>query len=188
MAITFMNGNLKMGAWNADWPYDSCTKKDVEACKLAVDEALLKLKAIKDGQSLISKIEKLSFEIDLIPTTGDGAFLPVYNGNISGCVPHPRIGDKLAAIIIWDYSKSFTPDKRTVEGEKAGAFPPWVILAHELWHCIQMEEAGGKGGALKWHQGYQAGMEAVEQDNICRHETPFVISLGLPKRVRYSPA
>jgi len=181
MGYDFLNGNLRIGSWG-EWPYDSCTKTAVEACKKKVDEALLKLDSNDTGKQIAKAISGLSFKIDLVPTKGDGAFLPVYGAKISGEVPLNR-GD-VGAIIIWDTSKDFTPQKGTVSGTPK-PYPPWVLLAHELGHGIQMNEKGGAGGAMKWHEAYKADMEGVEMDNITRHETPFVVKLGLPSRIRY---
>jgi hypothetical protein len=183
MGYEFLDGNLRIGAWAGEWPYDSCTKKAVEDCKKKADDALQKINSYDAGKQITEAIKKLSFKIDLVPTTGDGAFLPVYGAKISGEVPIKR-GD-VGAIIIWDISKDFTPQKGTVKGTPK-PFPPWVLLAHELGHGIQMNEKGGSGGAMKWHQAYKSDMEGVEMDNIKRHETPFVVKLGLPERIRYS--
>jgi hypothetical protein len=183
MGYEYLDGKLRIGAWAGDWPYDACSKKAVDECNKSVAEALKTIETHAEGKALTKAVKGLSFKIDLIPTTGDGAFLPVYGGAISGEVPLAR-GD-VSAIIIWDNSKSFTPKKGTVSGSPK-PYPPWVLLAHELGHGVQMEEQGGAQGAMKWHQAYKADMEKVEMDNITRHETPFVTKLGLPKRVAYN--
>lgn len=183
MAYEFLDGKLRIGTWAANWPYDSCSNKAVEDCKKKVDDALRRIESYEVGERLAAAARKLAFKIDLVPTTGDGAFLPVYGAKISGEVPINR-GD-VGAIIIWDISKDFTPSKGTVSGSPK-PYPPWVLLAHELGHGIQMNEKGGSDGAMKWHQAYKSDMEGVEMDNIKRHETPFVVKLGLPERICYS--
>ena len=48
---------------------------------------------------------------------------------------------------------------------------------------IQLHTSGLTGG--KWFKNYGDNREEVEMDNIARHETPIVQSLGLEPRVRY---
>lgn len=131
------------------------------------------------GKELIVKFRKLKFKVDIIPTVGDGFFVPFCDlTKDSFQIPNrPNIG----ATIVWDPNKAFTHDK-TINNTPV-TYPAWVVLAHEMGHAIQLNETAASHE--DWYNCYKANMEAIEMDNVRQHETPLVRSLGLLERIKY---
>ncbi|MEO6680949.1 MAG: hypothetical protein ABIO21_26730 [Pseudomonas sp.] len=132
------------------------------------------------GKELIMKIRRLRFKVDIIPTVGDGFFIPFCDPTKADYeIPNrPNIG----ATIVWDPKKEFT-HTNTLNNIPV-TYPAWVVLAHELGHAIQLNET--PASHEDWYKHYQSNMEAVEMDNVRQHETPLVKSLGLLERLKYS--
>jgi hypothetical protein len=133
-----------------------------------------------EGAKLVQAFKNIDFMVDILPTSGGGFFVP-YCQEANEAYELPNAG-AAGAVIVWDPSNQFV-HSNTADGGKE-TLPPWVILAHEMGHAIQLFESGG--GKQEWFTNYASNMEAVEMDNITRHETPIVTSLGKKPRVRYS--
>ena len=106
--------------------------------------------------------------------------------NVSVAEVTPEHGahfDPILNTIYWK-DEGFAPEGAKMEKNKECIYPSWVVLAHEMGHAIQFAESKLTGPL--WFQLYCDSQEAVEQDNIRRHEWPIVRSLGMFVRLAYT--
>lgn len=132
-----------------------------------------------EGKKVADKFRNLKFMVDIVPACGGGFFVP-FGSDASATYELPNRGET-GAVIVWDPSGSYRHNN-TADGGST-EYPPWVILAHEMGHAIQLGESGQNGNA--WLSHYASNQEDVEMDNIGKHETPIVQSLGLKARTKY---
>lgn len=91
--------------------------------------------------------------------------------------------------IIWDPNKDFLfySDVQICGNDFYAdkcAFPPAIVLAHEMGHAKQWLEDNPHGyEALV--RSREAGVAAIESDNLARHETPVAKELGKRTRSHY---
>lgn len=184
-----INGR-KPGQGSSGWLYDSAKflfklnapdnhTTEYDDFSRQVITATLAIGKNPAGAKIIEAFKQISFTVDILPTTGGGYFVP-FCEDAAGSYELPSNRDT-GAIIVWDPTAPFTHNN-TADGT-AETLPPWVILAHEMGHAIQLSESAGTKNS--WLTNYSNNMEAVEIDNINRHETPIVVSLGKKPRVRY---
>ncbi|HET7410449.1 MAG TPA: hypothetical protein VFJ13_09640 [Paracoccaceae bacterium] len=183
-------GKLQIAGRSSGWVYEQapllCKKNDPQPTKEYEDfsrqvvMAGLKMQQDAAASKVIAAFKNIKFMVDILPATGGGYFMPNCKHDTSLMYEIPR-GADVGAIIVWDPVTPFT--HTNTADSSSTTYPPWVILAHEIGHAIQLDEASGSASA--WLATYMAGQEAVEMDNIGRHETPIVASLALKPRVRY---
>lgn len=180
----------KPGAKEMGWLYEQAKfvykvnapevyAKDYDDFSRAVITAVVKMEKSPAAKPVIDAFKKIKFKVDVLPAAGGGYFLPKCESSAEAfdAKGHGDVG----AVIVWDPANSF--EHSNTEDGSSTSYPPWVILAHEIGHAIQLDEAGS--GAQAWMNNYGKNMNAVEMDNITRHETPIVTELGLKPRVKY---
>lgn len=184
-------GKLQIAGQNKGWVYEQapllCKKSAPEKPSKEYDDfsrlvigACLEMQKNAEAAKILNVFKDIKFVVDVLPATGGGFFMPNCKHETSLMYEIPR-GDDVGAIIVWDPKVPFK-HTNTADGSSA-TLPPWVILLHEIGHAIQLNESAGSASA--WLGKYQAEQEAVEMDNIGRHETPVAVTLGIAPRVRY---
>lgn len=179
---TFLNGKLLVGYKDStvkSWMYNETpylckvTTPDTPTEAFAnfrkqVGLAIKEINTNAAGKDVVVAYQQIGAVYEIIRTTGGGYFAPdceFARGNgyefEHGC----------EGVIAWDPNKGH------------GTFPPWVILAHEMGHAIQLHTSGKSANA--WFLHYSQNQKDVEMDNITRHETPIVKLLGLTPRTTY---
>lgn len=184
-------GKLQIAGRNKGWVYEQAPKfcdrgsvqptKEYDAFSRQVITACVEMQKNAAAAQVINVFKDIRFVVDILPAVGGGFFMPNCKHETSEMYEIPRGTDVVGGIIVWDPVIPFT-HTNTANGSRT-TYPTWVILAHEIGHAIQLNETQAGGSA--WLDNYQAATEAVEMDNISRHETPIVNSLGLAPRVRY---
>lgn len=179
---TFLNGKLLVGYKRTgveSWLYDGApilakvSTPDVPTDKFLefrkqVGLAIREINMNSAGKDLVAAYQNISQVYEVVPSSGGGFFVPACEAArgagyefVEGC----------DGVISWDPTTGFKD------------FPAWVVLAHELGHAIQLHTSGKS--AQGWFTEYGQRQQAIELDNIARHETPIVRSLGLTPRTTY---
>lgn len=185
-------GKLQIAGQDKGWVYEQapllCKITQPNKPTQAYDDfsrlvvtAVLEMQKNAEGNKVINAFKLLKFKVDVLPAVGGGFFMPNCEHEGAKAYEIPRGEDVVGAIIVWDPKSPFEHSK-TSDGSSA-SYPPWVILAHEMGHAIQLGESAGGGSS--WLSNYISATEKVEMDNIGRHETPIVTSLGLKPRIKY---
>ena len=185
-------GKLRIAGKDKGWVYEQAPllckvtapgkpTKAYDDFSRQVIQAVLEIQKNEAGAKIIEKFKAIKFVVDILPAVGGGFFMPNCKHEGSLMYEIPRGEDTVGGIIVWDPVSPFT-HSNTADNSPT-TYPTWLILAHEIGHAIQLGETTGSGSG--WLDKYVANMEAVEMDNISRHETPIVKSLSLKPRVRY---